>query len=64
MSLSLRFFIPPLIYLPPTDGWAALMTKINPATTFFVTTRKWMTGNELTQFGPFVMVTLVLSLLS
>jgi lipopolysaccharide transport system permease protein len=65
MGLSIWFFITPVIYPTPTAGWAALMTKFNPVTPLLVTTRQWLTGSELTQFGPFVMVfvaTLFLSL--
>lgn len=65
MALSIWFFVTPVIYPTPTGGWAALMTNINPVTPLLVTTRQWLTGSELTQFGPFVVVvaaTLVLSL--
>jgi len=65
MGLSIWFFVTPVIYPTPTGGWAALMTKINPVTPLLVTTRQWLTGAELTQFGPFVVVavaTLVFSL--
>jgi len=65
MGLSIWFFVTPVIYPTPTGGWAALMTKINPVTPLLVTTRQWLTGAELTQFGPFVVVavaTLILSL--
>jgi lipopolysaccharide transport system permease protein len=56
-----------VIYPTPTEGWAALVTQINPVTPLLVTTRQLLTGAELTQLVPFVtvtVVTLVLSLLS
>ena len=57
MGLSIWFFITPVIYPTPTTGWAALMTRFNPVTPLLVTTRQWLTGVELTQLGPFWMVT-------
>jgi lipopolysaccharide transport system permease protein len=65
MALSLWFFVTPVIYPTPTSGWAAFVTKLNPVTPLLVTTRQWLTGAELTQLGPFIMVlaaTLLLSL--
>ncbi|MDX2479878.1 MAG: ABC transporter permease, partial [Desulfuromusa sp.] len=65
MGLSIWFFITPVIYPPPTAGWAALMAKLNPVSPLLVTTRQWLTGSELTQLGPFTVVvvaTLILSL--
>ena len=65
MAISLWFFVTPVIYPPPAGGLAALITRINPVTPLLVTTRQWLTGAELTQLGPFlvvVIVTLILSL--
>jgi lipopolysaccharide transport system permease protein len=65
MALSLWFFVTPVVYPTPTSGWAAFVTKLNPVTPLLVTTRQWLTGAELTQLGPFIMVfaaTLLLSL--
>ena len=65
MAISLWFFVTPVIYPTPTGGWAALITQINPVTPLLVTTRQWLTGAELTQLGPFLIVvtaTLVLGL--
>ena len=66
MGLSIWFFITPVIYPTPSTGWAALVTSFNPVTPLLVTTRQWLTGVELTQLGPFVVVSvgaLVFSLL-
>jgi len=57
MSISLCFFITPVIYPTPTNGWAALVTRFNPVTPLLVTTRQLLTGAELTQLSSFVMVT-------
>lgn len=65
MGIGLWFFVTPVIYPTPIGGWAALITKLNPVTSLLVTTRQWLTGSELTQLGPFVVVvavTLILSL--
>ena len=59
MTITLWFFVTPVIYPTPTGGLAALVTRLNPATPLLVTTRQLLTGGELTQFGSFVMVSLV-----
>ncbi len=59
MALGLWFFVTPVIYPSPTEGWAALVTNLNPVTPLLVTTRQWLTGGELTQFGSFVTVSSV-----
>jgi lipopolysaccharide transport system permease protein len=59
MFIGIWFFITPVIYPPPTAGWAALVTKLNPVSPLLVTTRQWLTGAELTQLDPFVVVTVV-----
>ena len=59
MGLSLWFFMTPVVYPSPTEGWAALVTKLNPVSPLLVTTRQWLTGAELTQLGPFVAVTVI-----
>ncbi len=67
MVISLWFFVTPVIFPTPTGGLAALVTRLNPVTPLLVTTRQWLTGGELTQFVPFMTVTLTtlaLSLLS
>jgi len=64
MSISLWFFVTPVIYPPPTGGLAALVTWLNPVTPLLVTTRQWLTGSELTQLGPFIVVTLCTLVLS
>jgi lipopolysaccharide transport system permease protein len=58
MGLALWFFFTPVIYPSPTEGWAALVTKLNPVTPLLVTARQWLTGSELTQLGSFAMVSL------
>ena len=63
MALGLGFFITPVIYPSPTEGWAALVTNLNPVTPLLVTTRQWLTGGELTHFGSFVTVSLASLLL-
>jgi lipopolysaccharide transport system permease protein len=65
MTISLWFFVTPVIYPAPTGGLAGLVTRVNPVTPLLVTTRQWLTGGAPTQLGPFVIVvgiTLVLSL--
>jgi len=65
MTISLWFFVTPVIYPTPSSGWAALVTRLNPVTPLLVTTRQLLTGKELTQLGLFMIVTaaaLVLSL--
>jgi lipopolysaccharide transport system permease protein len=64
MAISLWFFITPVIYPMPTVGWAALIMQINPVSPLLVTTRQWLTGAELTQLGPFIVVTVLTFLLS
>ena len=64
MAISLWFFVTPVIYPTPTSGWAAVVTKLNPVTPLLVTTRQWLTGAELTQLGPFIIVVLLTLLLS
>lgn len=64
MSISIWFFVTPVIYPVPTGGWAALVTRLNPVTPLLVTTRQLLTGGDLTQFGPFVLVTLATLALS
>ena len=56
MALGIWFFVTPVIYPAPTEGWAALVTNLNPVSPLLVTTRQWLTGGELTQFGSFVTV--------
>ncbi len=66
MSIGIWFFVTPVIYPAPNEGLAALVTKLNPVTPLLLTTRQWLTGAELTQLVPFVVVvgvTLGLSLL-
>lgn len=59
MALGLWFFVTPVIYPPPTEGLAALVTNLNPVAPLLVTTRQWLTGGELTQFVSFVTVSSV-----
>lgn len=56
MAVSLWFFVTPIIYPTPSGGWAQLVTRLNPVTPLLVTTRQWLTGAELTQIGPFLVV--------
>jgi lipopolysaccharide transport system permease protein len=58
LAISMLFFLTPVIYPSPTGGLAALVTHLNPVTPLLVTTRQWLTGGELTQLGPFVLVSL------
>jgi lipopolysaccharide transport system permease protein len=65
MALSVWFFVTPVIYPSPTEGWAALVANLNPVTPLLMTTRQWLTGAELTHLVPFMVVaaiTLVFSL--
>ena len=64
MAITLWFFITPVIYPSPTGGLAALVTHLNPVTPLLVTTRQCLTGGELTQLGPFVVVSLATLALS
>ena len=66
MTVSLWFFVTPVIYPTPTSGLAALVTKVNPVTPLLVTVRQLLTGGGLTHLGPFltvVAITTVFSLL-
>ena len=59
MIISLWFFVTPVIYPTPTEGWGAVMTKLNPVAPLLVTCRQMLSGSELTQFGPFQIVTVI-----
>lgn len=63
MALSLGFFVTPVIYPPPTEGWGAMLTNLNPITPLLVTTRQLLTGSELTHLSPFVLVSLAILVL-
>ncbi|HKI46867.1 MAG TPA: hypothetical protein VKA08_16170 [Balneolales bacterium] len=64
MIISLWFFVTPVIYPSPIEGWAALVTRLNPVTSLLVTTRQLLTGGELTQIVPFMAVTAATVVLS
>jgi len=53
------FFLTPVIYPMPENGFAALCAKLNPVTPVLMTTREWMTTGTATQLGGFWLVSLL-----
>lgn len=53
----------PVVYPPPTDGFGAILSRINPASPMIVTARDWLVGIEsgmALQFGAISAVSLVI----
>ncbi|MEQ8662366.1 MAG: ABC transporter permease [Gammaproteobacteria bacterium] len=58
-------YLTPVVYVMPTDGWAARLLALNPLTPLVSTARAWLTGMEpaaLTYFMAVNLVTLALLL--
>jgi lipopolysaccharide transport system permease protein len=50
------FMMTPVVYSPPNDWPASLLTQINPVAPLVVTARELMFGTGLTHLGPFLVV--------
>jgi lipopolysaccharide transport system permease protein len=57
--IYLWFFLTPVVYPPPTDGLAAVITRWNPVSPLLLATRDWCTIGTSTHTGSFVAVSVV-----
>lgn len=48
----------PVVYMPPTDGFAGVLARWNPASPLITTARDWFTGQSPVQLSGFLIVTL------
>lgn len=56
---QLWFFLTPVIYPMPAEGFAAVLVKCNPVTPVLMTTRDWMTIGTSSNLAGFLLVSLV-----
>ena len=52
-------FLTPVVYPPPSTGFAASLTNINPVSPVILTTRDWLISQPATHFPSFAVVTLL-----
>lgn len=50
-------FLTPVVYPPPTTGFAAYLTTINPVSPVILTTRDWLISQPATHLSAFIVVT-------
>jgi lipopolysaccharide transport system permease protein len=66
MAMRAWFFLTPIIYPPPESGIAAVLADYNPVSPLLITTRDWMTGQQVESLVPFFIlcgITVVLLLI-
>lgn len=63
IGTRLWFFLTPVIYPIPTEGLAATVVRLNPATPLLSTTRNLLTGQPPGLLSPFVIVSIVVTIL-
>lgn len=58
LSLGLTFWmlISPVIYVPPSTGVLAVLTKINPVSPLILSTREWLTVGGVSQLVPSLLI--------
>lgn len=52
MLLSLWMLFTPVVYVPPSTGLLATLSKVNPVSPLIVVTRDWLVGTPTSQFLP------------
>ncbi len=61
-AMGFGMYVTPVVYPPPTSGWAASLVHWNPLTSVIMTTRDWLTlGNS--PYLPGMLITLGISLM-
>ena len=58
ISITFWLFLTPVVYPPPTDGPAAILSTLNPVSPLLITARDWMIGVPSEQLPAFVAVSI------
>jgi lipopolysaccharide transport system permease protein len=56
VALRFWFFVTPVIYPMPSGGLLRLVARLNPVSPLLTTTRGWLTGAEVAEMQPFLIV--------
>lgn len=56
---GLWFFVTPIIYAPPSNGFAGLVSILNPVSPLLIATRNWMLGAEVNNLLSFTIVSVI-----
>jgi lipopolysaccharide transport system permease protein len=59
-GMQFGMYITPVVYPPPTSGWASIIVQWNPVTALVMATRDWLTVGHSSYTVPFV-ITILLS---
>ena len=59
LVISMWLFLTPVVYPPPTEGFAAFFSLLNPVTPLLVTTREMLTLGTMSQLPIFIIVSFV-----
>ena len=60
-GLPLCMYLAPVVYPPPTAGWAGTLVQWNPMTPVVVTTRDWLTLGQ-SSYAPAMVITVMISM--
>ncbi|HBJ33225.1 MAG TPA: polysialic acid transporter [Planctomycetaceae bacterium] len=58
-GLSFGMYVTPVVYPPPTEGWAATLVQWNPLTPFVMATRDWLTLGHSEYALPMLIITAI-----
>ena len=59
MMVGFGMYLTPVVYPPPTSGWAATLIHWNPLTAVLVTVRDWLTLGNSSYILGFVVATAI-----
>jgi len=57
--ISFGMYLTPVVYPPPTSGWASTIIQWNPMTAVVMVTRDWLTLGHSTFLLPFLVTTMI-----
>ncbi len=59
MAIGFGMYMTPVVYPPPTSGWAKILIEWNPVSSLVMVTRDWLTVGHSDYILPFAIVTLL-----